>query len=105
MATNDVTHTTGAHVSGGARIQGATGVSVAADEDTPTIVASYRDTVDGEIEKMRAKRGAAVPMGHMGDAWDIAHAAAFLASDQARYITGAELVVDGGLTRSIGFQV
>jgi NAD(P)-dependent dehydrogenase (short-subunit alcohol dehydrogenase family) len=37
-------------------------------------------------------------MGFMGDAWDVARAALFLASDEARYITGAELVVDGGLT-------
>ena len=37
-------------------------------------------------------------MGFMGDAWDVARAALFLASDEARYITGAELVVDGGIT-------
>jgi NAD(P)-dependent dehydrogenase (short-subunit alcohol dehydrogenase family) len=37
-------------------------------------------------------------MGQQGSPWDAAHAALFLASDDARYITGAELVVDGGLT-------
>jgi NAD(P)-dependent dehydrogenase (short-subunit alcohol dehydrogenase family) len=45
-----------------------------------------------------AKRNAAVPMGRMGDAWDTAHAALFLVSDEARYITATQLVVDGGLT-------
>ncbi len=48
-------------------------------------------------EEMIEQRGAVVPMGRMGDAWDIAHASLFLASDEARYITGAEIVVDGGL--------
>ena len=37
-------------------------------------------------------------MGKMGDAWDVANAAVFLASDESRYITGIELVVDGGVT-------
>jgi NAD(P)-dependent dehydrogenase (short-subunit alcohol dehydrogenase family) len=45
-----------------------------------------------------AKRHASVPIGHMGDAWDIANAVLFLASDEAKYITATQLVVDGGLT-------
>jgi len=45
-----------------------------------------------------AKRHAQVPTGKMGDAWDIAHAVLFLASDEARYITGTELLVDGGVS-------
>jgi NAD(P)-dependent dehydrogenase (short-subunit alcohol dehydrogenase family) len=36
-------------------------------------------------------------MGRMGDGWDVAHAVLFLTADESRYITGAELVVDGGL--------
>ena len=43
-------------------------------------------------------RNRQVPMGRMGDAWDIAHAVRFLVSDEARYVTGTEIVVDGGLT-------
>jgi NAD(P)-dependent dehydrogenase (short-subunit alcohol dehydrogenase family) len=53
---------------------------------------------EGDVEAMWQARSEQVPMGHMGDAWDVAHAVAFLASDQARYITGTELVVDGGIT-------
>ena len=45
-----------------------------------------------------AKRHAAVPIGRMGDAWDVANAVLFLASDEARYITATHLTVDGGLT-------
>ncbi|MDY0067162.1 MAG: glucose 1-dehydrogenase [Steroidobacteraceae bacterium] len=41
---------------------------------------------------------AAIPMGHMGEAVDVANCILFLASDEARYVTGAEFVVDGGLT-------
>tara|TARA_Y100000814_G_C12359772_1_gene408942 strand:- start:1141 stop:1938 length:798 start_codon:yes stop_codon:yes gene_type:complete len=52
----------------------------------------------GDVEAMWKQREAQVPLGHMGDAWDVAHAALFLASDEARYITGLELVVDGGVT-------
>jgi len=45
--------------------------------------------------RVRAKQ---VPMGFGGNAWDVANAAVFLASEEARYITGIELVVDGGIT-------
>jgi NAD(P)-dependent dehydrogenase (short-subunit alcohol dehydrogenase family) len=52
----------------------------------------------GDVETMWRARDAQVPMGQMGDAWDVANAALFLASDESRYVTGIELVVDGGLT-------
>ncbi len=46
-----------------------------------------------------AERDKQVPLGRrMGSAWDVAHAAAFLASDKAGYITGVSLPVDGGLS-------
>ena len=48
-------------------------------------------------EEMRAKAIEAIPLGRMGAPQDIAGAAAFLASDQAAYITGQTLIVDGGL--------
>lgn len=51
-----------------------------------------------DIEAMWRARDAQMPMGSMGDAWDVAHAVLFLASDEARYVTGIEFVVDGGLT-------
>ena len=52
----------------------------------------------GDFEGFSAHRNAQVPMGRMGDAWDVAHAALFLASDEARYVTGTEIIVDGALT-------
>jgi NAD(P)-dependent dehydrogenase (short-subunit alcohol dehydrogenase family) len=37
----------------------------------------------------------------MGDAWDVAWAVVYLASDEAKFVTGAEIAVDGGLTATI----
>ena len=51
-----------------------------------------------EAKDLVTRRHAAVPIGRMGDAWDVAHSVLFLASDEARYITAAHLTVDGGLT-------
>ncbi|ERF84143.1 glucose 1-dehydrogenase [Bradyrhizobium viridifuturi] len=56
----------------------------------------------GDVEAMWRARDAQVPMGHMGDAWDVANAALFLASDESKYVTGIELVVDGGITSKSG---
>ena len=53
---------------------------------------------DGDIDNLIRVRDEQCPMGHMGDAFDVAHACLFLVSDEARYITGTDLVVDGGIT-------
>ena len=65
---------------------------------TPLVEKYVTSGYDGDIEDIIKQRSAAVPMKRMGDAWDVAHAALFLASDEAKYITGAQLVVDGGIT-------
>jgi NAD(P)-dependent dehydrogenase (short-subunit alcohol dehydrogenase family) len=66
--------------------------------DTPMIREPLAKAYGGSVEAMLEKRHAQCPMGFMGNAWDVAYAALFLASDEARYVTGAELVVDGGIT-------
>ncbi|MSO74129.1 MAG: SDR family oxidoreductase [Alphaproteobacteria bacterium] len=67
--------------------------------DTPLINEPLRSAHSStDIERIRAERHNMIPIGRMGDPFEIAKAAAFLASDDASYITGAELIVDGGLT-------
>ena len=53
---------------------------------------------DGDVDNLIRVRTSQCPMGHMGTGWDTAYAVLFLASDEARYVTGIDLIVDGGLT-------
>jgi NAD(P)-dependent dehydrogenase (short-subunit alcohol dehydrogenase family) len=69
--------------------------------DTPQIREYVSSGYGGNIDEMIDRRNAICPTGKMGDAWDVARAALFLASDESRYITGQALVVDGGITARI----
>ena len=52
----------------------------------------------GDVEKLLQERLKRIPLGFAGDGRDTANAALFLASDEAQFITGTEIVVDGGMT-------
>lgn len=67
--------------------------------DTPRIAQTVAKMYSPDsLDEARAARARQVPAGRMGTAWDIANAAGFLVSDAAAYVTGTELVIDGGLT-------
>jgi len=69
--------------------------------NTPMVTASLPQTFGGDVAEMIRKRDAMCPTGKQGESWDVAYAALFLASDEARYITGTTLVVDGGITATL----
>ena len=65
---------------------------------TPLVEAHLaKDQASGDIEGLLKRRQARIPMPFMGDGRDTANAVLFLASDEARFITGTEIVVDGGM--------
>ncbi len=66
--------------------------------DTPLLehrVARQKGRAD--LATLRAEAKTRVPLGRRGDAWDVAYAALFLACDESKYVTGTEILVDGGL--------
>jgi NAD(P)-dependent dehydrogenase (short-subunit alcohol dehydrogenase family) len=71
--------------------------------DTPMGVDAVAEMLNIPREQYAAARDESVPLkGGMGTAWDVAYAALFLASDEARFITGALLPVDGGSSTRVG---
>jgi NAD(P)-dependent dehydrogenase (short-subunit alcohol dehydrogenase family) len=56
----------------------------------------------GDVEKLLEQRLARIPLGFMGDGRDTANAAVYLASDEARWVTGTEIVLDGGMSVRAG---
>jgi len=70
--------------------------------DTPMAIERRARERDVDRSVVRGERDAQVPLGGMGTAEDVANAALFLASDEAAYITGVLLPVDGGLLVKIG---
>lgn len=69
--------------------------------DTPHIRGPMQAHYGGELDRMIADRDARSPTGRMGTGWDVAHAALYLASDEAAYVNAVELIVDGGITSTI----
>ncbi len=66
---------------------------------TPMVeVRLAKQRTGGDIDALLKSRVARIPLGFMGDGRDTANAVLFLASDEARFITGTEIVVDGGMT-------
>ncbi|MEQ8229418.1 MAG: SDR family NAD(P)-dependent oxidoreductase [Rhodospirillales bacterium] len=71
--------------------------------DTPMAIERRANERGVDRKVVRDERNAQVPLlGRMGTAWDVANAALFLASDEAQYITGVMLPVDGGVSGKIG---
>ncbi len=56
----------------------------------------------GDVDALVEQRLARIPLGFAGDGRDTANAVLFLASDEARFVTGTELVVDGGMSVRCG---
>jgi len=70
--------------------------------DTPMAVDATARALDADRDEIAAARASIVPLGRQGTAWDVANAALFLASDEAAFVTGVVLAVDGGQSARVG---
>ena len=70
--------------------------------DTPMAVDAPARALGVERAEYAGRRADHVPLGRQGTAWDVAHAALFLASDEAQFVTGVVLAVDGGQSALVG---
>jgi NAD(P)-dependent dehydrogenase (short-subunit alcohol dehydrogenase family) len=70
--------------------------------DTPMAIEGISEATGKPQEDLRQIRNARVPLGQMGTGWDTAFAALFLCSEEARFITGVILPVDGGMATRVG---
>jgi NAD(P)-dependent dehydrogenase (short-subunit alcohol dehydrogenase family) len=66
---------------------------------TPMVETRWaKQRVGGDVQLLLQQRQSRIPLPFMGDGRDTANAALFLASDESRFITGTEIVVDGGMS-------
>lgn len=65
---------------------------------TPFVAAALTDAYGGDVDAMMKQRDSICPTGRQGEGWDVANLSLFLASDEAKYITGESVVVDGAQT-------
>lgn len=70
--------------------------------DTPMAVDAIAGALGADRDEVASARAAMVPLGRQGTAWDVANAALFLVSDDAAFITGVVLAVDGGQSARVG---
>ncbi len=66
--------------------------------DTPRVKKRLHEVHGPQIDHLLAERAAQVPNGRLGDAWDVAYAVLYLASDEAKYVNATTLIVDGGMS-------
>lgn len=67
--------------------------------NTPLVAARLAGQLGAsDTQRLVDQRNAMVPMGRMGEGWDVANAVVFLASDEAKFITATQLIVDGGMS-------